>query len=50
MFNFNPKTHRQKRGTAKGTNFVPPYTVLLMFYLEKEILENFNLKPYMCHH
>ena len=50
IFNFNLKTKRQKRGTAIGTKFAPPYSVLLMFYLEEEILENFYLKPYACQH
>ena len=50
IFNFNPKTKRQKRGTAIGTKFAPPYSVLLMFCLEEEMLENFYLKPYVCQH
>ena len=39
IFNFNQKTLKQKRGTAIGTKFAPPYSILFMAELEEKILE-----------
>ena len=44
-FNFNEKTLKQKRGTAIGTKFAPPYSTLFMVELEEEILEKVDNKP-----
>ena len=41
------KTFKQKRGTAVGTKFVPPYSILLMADLEKWLLSDIDLKPYI---
>ena len=41
------KTLKQKRGTAVGTKFAPPYSILFMAELEKEILSEIELKPYL---
>ena len=38
FFTFLEKTLKQKRGTAIGTKFAPPYSILFMAELEKEIL------------
>ena len=39
------RTLRQKRGTAFGTKFAPPYAILYMADLEKKLLEIFERKP-----
>ena len=39
IFNFNKRTLKQKRGTAIGTKFAPPYSILFMAELEEKILE-----------
>ena len=36
IFTFKEKTLKQKRGTAIGTKFAPPYSILFMAELEKE--------------
>ena len=41
------KTLKQKRGTAIGTKFAPPYSILFMAELEEEILSEIELKPYL---
>ena len=46
-FVFESKTIRQKRGTAIGTKFAPPYSILFMAELEENVLENAELKPYL---
>ena len=38
IFKFGKKTLKQKRGTAIGTKFAPPYSILFMAELEEEIL------------
>ena len=47
IFTFKEKTLKQKRGTAIGTKFAPPYSVLFMAELEEEILSEIELKPYL---
>ena len=44
IFELNEKTFRQKRGTAIGTKFAPPYTILFMADLEEKMLEIFEKK------
>ena len=41
------KTLKQKRGTAIGTKFAPPYSILFMAELEEEISSEIELKPYL---
>ena len=41
------KTLKQKRGTAIGTKFAPPYSILFMAELEEEILQKAEFKPYL---
>ena len=45
IFELNEKTFRQKRGTAIGTKFAPPYTILFMADLEEKMLEIFEKNP-----
>ena len=45
-FTFGKKTLKQIRGTAIGTKFAPPYSILFMAELEEEILREVELKPY----
>ena len=47
IFTFKEKTLKQKRCTAIGTKFAPPYSVLFMAELEEEILSEIELKPYL---
>ena len=47
IFNFNERTLKQKRGTAIGTKFAPPYSILFMAELEEKILEIVDNKPYL---
>ena len=42
IFTFKEKTLQVKRGTAIGTKFAPPYSIL-----EEEILSEIELKPYL---
>ena len=44
---FDKKTVKQKRGTAIGTKFAPPYSILFMAELEEEILRKAEFKPYL---
>ena len=39
IFEFDEKTFKQKRGTAIGTKFAPPYAVLFMADFEEKMLE-----------
>ena len=41
------KTSKPKRGTAIGTKFAPPYSILFMAELEEEILPKVEFKPYL---
>ena len=43
IFRFGKKTLKQKRGTAIGTKFAPPSSILFMAELEDEIHRNQNL-------
>ena len=43
IFTFMEKTLKQKRGTAIGTKFAPPYSILFMAELEEQILSEINL-------
>ena len=45
--NMFKKTSKQKRGTAIGTKFAPPYSILFMAELEEEILQKAEFKPYL---
>ena len=47
IFTFKEKPLKQKRGTAIGTRFASPYSILLMTELEEEILSEIELKPYL---
>ena len=46
-FTHNGRTFRQKRGTAIGTKFAPPYSILFMGDFEERALEGFELKPWL---
>ena len=46
-FTFKKKTLKQKRGTAIGTKFVPPYNSLFMAELEDEIIKQSEYRPYL---
>ena len=46
-FQFLDKIFKQKRGTAIGTKFAPPYYILFMADLEKHLLSDIDLKPYI---
>ena len=45
IFEFDEKIFKQKRGTAIGTKFPPPYAILSMADFEEKMLENFEKKP-----
>ena len=45
IFEFDENTFKQKRGTAMGTKFAPPYAILFMADFEKKMLESFEKKP-----
>ena len=45
VFTFGKKTLKQIQGTAIGTKFAPPYSILFMAELEEEILREVELKP-----
>ena len=47
IFTFGKKTLKQKRGTAIGTKFAPPYSILFMAELEEEIIKESEYKPYL---
>ena len=47
IFNFNERTLKQKRGTAIGTKFTPPYSILFMAELEEKVLEIVDNKSYL---
>ena len=46
-FQFLNKTFNQKRSTAIGTKFAPPYSILFMADLEKRLLSDVDLKLYI---
>ena len=43
---FDGKAFKQKRGTAIGTKFAPPYAMLFMADFEEKILETFEKKQW----
>ena len=47
IFKFGKKTLKQKRGTAIGTKFALPYSILFMAELDEEILRKAEFKPYL---
>ena len=47
IFKFGKKTLKQKRGTAIGTKFAPPYSILLRAQLEEQILQKTEFKPHL---
>ena len=47
IFTFGKKTLRQKRGTAIGSKFAPPYSISFMAELEEEIIKESEYKPYL---
>ena len=47
IFAFGKKTLKQKRGTAIGTKFAPPYSILFMAELGEEIIKESEYKPYL---
>ena len=47
IFTFGKNKLKQKRGTAFGTKFAPPYSILLMAELEEEIIKESGYKPYL---
>ena len=47
IFKFSKKIFKEKRGTAIGTKFAPPYSILFMAELEEAILKEADFKPYL---
>ena len=47
IFSFGKKTLKQKRGTAIGTKFTPPHSILFMAELEEEIIKESKYKQYL---
>ena len=47
IFNFNERTLKQKRGTAIGTKFALPCSILFMAELEGKKFEIVDNKPYL---
>ena len=47
FLNLVKKTLKQKRGTATGTKFAPPYSILFMAEVEEQILRKAEFKPYL---
>ena len=45
IFEFDEKTFKQKRGTALGTTFAPPYAIVFMPDFEEKMLDSFEKKP-----
>ena len=45
IFEFDEKTFKQKRGTAIGTKFAPPYAIFFMADFEEKMSESFKKKP-----
>ena len=41
------KTLKQKQGTAIGTKFAPPNSILFMAELEEKIIKGSEYKPYL---
>ena len=47
IFTFGKKRLKQKRGTAIGIKFAPPYSILFMAELEQKIIKESEYKPYL---
>ena len=47
IFKFCKKALKQKRGTACGTTFAPPYSILFMAKLDEKILRKAEFKLYL---
>ena len=47
ILKFGKKTFKQKRETAIGTKFAPPYSILFTAELEEYILRKAEFKPYL---
>ena len=47
IFTFRKKTLKQKWGTAIGTKFAPPHSILFMAESEEDIIKEFEYKPYL---
>ena len=45
VFESDEKTFKQKRGSAIGTKFAPPSSLLFMADFQKKMLESFEKKP-----
>ena len=45
IFEHNKSVFKQLRGTTIGTKMVPPYAIIFIDSLEKDILSNSLLKP-----
>ena len=45
IFESDQKTFKQRRGTAIGTKFAPPSSLLFMADFQKKMLESFQKKP-----
>ena len=48
IFKCDKKTLKEKRETAIGRRFTPPYSILFMTELEGDILRKAEFKPYLC--
>ncbi len=46
-FTHNQKTYKQKRGTAIGTKFAPPYAIISLDDFEEDALANYHQKPWV---
>ena len=47
ILTFRKKTLKQKRQTAIGTKFAPPYSILFVAEMEEEIIKESEYKPYL---
>ena len=47
FFEFEDKIYRQKLGTAIGTKFAPSFANLFMFDLERKLLREYHLSPWV---
>ena len=47
IFTFGRKRLKQKRGTAIGAKFAPPYSILFMAALEEKIIKESEYQPYL---
>lgn len=46
---FNGSVYKQVRGTAMGNNFDVVYTCLFLYFLEKQVPENFDTSGLMSY-